>query len=508
MSLEVAVIGAGLGGLSAAVHLAAAGHRVTLFEKNAAPGGKAARFEARGYSFDTGPSLLTMPHVVDELFAAAGDERGKHLEFLRLPLQCRYLFDDGAGLDLLDDRAETLRRIAALEPSDAPRFGALLETARQIYEVTGVPFLERPYEGFVQFGKTIAGRSMAALKWGLLQGTLGDVARRSLGSERLRWIVERYATYSGGGPGASPAAFAMILHLESAEGAWYPRGGIGALVREIAALAQRTGVTFVPGADVERIVIRDGAARGVVVNGAETAFDAVVSNADPVFVGQRLLDPASAKRAGLDKHARQELGLSGAVLLLGVRGRLDQLAHHTVLFPKTYPLEFRDLFAREQAPEDPTVYLCIPSRTDPTRAPEGCESVFAMINAPATSGRVDWTAQAPELRERILRRIEKAAIPDVRARIEVESFVGPDELRGRYHAPGGSIYGVSPHGRLSPFHRPMPRAKNLAGLYFAGGGTQPGGGVPLVIRSGRFAAQLLAADLASGRIHPRLRRAS
>jgi phytoene desaturase len=343
----------------------------------------------------------------------------------------------------------------------------------------------------------VTGNPLEAMKWGALQGMLGDIARRSLSSERLRWIIHRYATYAGGGPARTPASFATIVHVETKGGAFYPHGGIYGLVGALAGLARRVGVTIETGADVERVEVQRGVVTGLRVGGATRPFDAVVSNADPVFVAQKLLDPAAARASGLDAHVKQELGLSGFVLMLGVKGRLDHLAHHTVLFPTRYDPEFADLFERDRMPEEPTVYLCIPSRTDATRAPEGCESVFAMINAPANAHRVDWKALEPVAAERIKKALEYA-IPDLRSRIVTEHARGPGELRSMFHAPGGSIYGVSPHGRLSPFHRPLARSK-LKGLYFSGGGTHPGGGIPLVVRSGKFAAELVAQDLGAPR---------
>lgn len=494
---KVAVIGGGLGGLSAAVHLACDGHDVTLFEKNAMLGGKASRYESQGFSFDTGPSLLTMSDVIEDLFARAGEKLSDHVSLTRLDLQCRYLFRDGRVIDFHDDEARTIESIAAAEPADAPRFRDFVQKTGRMYDVVGRPFLEHPYDGFASFSRVVTGNPLEAMKWGALQGMLGDISRRSLSSERLRWIVHRYATYAGGGPARTPASFATIVHVETKGGAFYPRGGIYALVEAVAGLARRVGVKIETGADVERIEVQRGAVTGLRVGGETRPCDAVVSNADPVFVAEKLLDQASARTAGLDGHIKQELGLSGFVLMMGVKGRLENLAHHTVLFPARYDPEFADLFDRDRMPEEPTVYLCVPSRSDPTRAPEGCESVFAMINAPANAHRVDWEALKPVAVERIKKAIE-FAVPDLRARIVTEHVRGPGELKSMFHAPGGSIYGVSPHGRLSPFHRPLARSK-LKGLYFSGGGTHPGGGIPLVVRSGKFAAQLVAQDLGAPR---------
>jgi phytoene desaturase len=493
---EVAVVGAGLGGLSAAIHLATSGHRVTLFERTGALGGKAARLESNGFSWDTGPSLLTMPEVVDELFAAAGERRADAIELLRLPLQCRYLFPDGKAIDLVDDLDETVASVEKAGSGEGERWRGLVGLTRQMNETIGRPFLDHPFDGWGSFAKLFLGAPVASLRFGLLQGSLESLAGRRLRSEAMRWILHRYATYAGGGPKRTPSSFATIVEVETRGGAFYPQGGIGALVEAIGGLARRAGVTLVTGADVQRLVVEAGVVKGLVVDGTERRFDAVVSNADPVTVGERLLTVDEAKQAGLTRHQTQELGLSGFVLLLGVRGRLDSLAHHTVVFPEGYDDEFADLFDRDRMPERPTVYLCVPSRTDPTRAPSGDESLFAMINAPANAHRADWEALRPVAIERIKRAIERV-VPDLRDRIVCESSVGPGELRSRFGAPGGSIYGVSPHGRLSPFHRPRARSK-LGGLYFAGGGTHPGGGIPLVLRSGKFAAQLAATDLERG----------
>lgn len=497
---KVAVIGAGLGGLSAAIHLAARGHEAVVFERTEAPGGKAGRHETRGYTFDTGPSLVTMPEVLDELFAVAGADRREALPLTRLDPQCRYFFDDGTRFDLADDRARAVSAIEAFAPGEGQRFERTLDFAKKLYDASGAAYLDHPYEGFPSFGRRLGTKGLAMLP-ALRAGSLENASETLLRDERLRWLLQRFATYSGGGPRRSPAALAMVLHVEHAGGAYYPNGGISAIPEALTALARSRKVAFRFSQGVERLVVN-----GRRVTGLETSrtehFDAVIANADPVTVATRLLSPEESTRAGLAELARAELGMSGVVLMLGVRGRLPQLAHHNVLFPSRYEDEFTDVFEKQQAPEEPTVYLCVPSRTDATRAPEGCESVFCMINAPATSGRDDWKSRREQLAERIKTRIERL-VPDLRSRIEVEELIDPDHFAGRYLAPGGSIYGVTPHGRLSPFHRPLARVDRLPGLYFAGGGTHPGGGIPLVLRSGRFAVDLLEADLAAGRLTTR-----
>jgi len=495
-SLRVAVVGGGLGGISAAVHLAARGHRVTLYERTGMLGGKASIFEQAGYSFDTGPSLLTMPET---LCTAAGLDRAAELPLARLDPQCRYFFPDGQKLDLRDDRASTLRQVAAFSPGQDRSFAAALDLSESIYETVGRPFLEAPFEGMTRMARAFAGKPFAALRFGAMQGFLADVSKGASSDERLQWIIQRYATYAGGGPARTPAAFAMILHLETAGGAWYPQGGIHSIARMGGRLLEHVGVEVKLNTPVQSLVVRNGAARAVVTKGVEAPYDAIVANADPVTVARQLLSREAVEQSGLTPHLDQELGLSGAVLLLGMKGRLDHLSHHTVVFPQRYPDEFTDLFKHGRTPRDPTVYLCVPSRTDPGRAPPGCESVFCMINSPAFRDGAGPDLTPVQFTSLIKRAVERV-IPDLTSRIEVEHFIGPAELQSRFQAPGGSIYGVSPHGRLSPFHRPMQRAEGLRGLYFAGGGTNPGGGIPLVLRSGLFAADLVERDLGRGRL--------
>lgn len=491
---RVAVIGAGLGGLASAIHLAARGHDVVLFERNETPGGKAGRFEKQGYSFDTGPSLVTMPEVLDELFAVAGKNRESALPMTRLDPQCRYFFNDGASFDIADDRARTVAAIDAFSPGEGVRFEKALKLAKKLYDTSGPAYLDQPFEGFASFMLRLGSKGIGMLP-AIRAGTLENASKMLLRDERVRWFMQRFATYAGGGPRQSPAALAMVMHVEHAGGAYYPQGGIYAISEALSELARGLSVQMRFGESIERLIVEGGKVVGVEASGAER-FDAVIANADPVTVATRMLSPEESNAAGLSALAQAELGMSGIVLMLGVRGPLPQMSHHNVLFPARYEDEFSDVFDKERAPEEPTVYLCIPSRTDATRAPEGCESVFCMINAPATSGRADWEGQRAQLAERIKTRMERL-IPDLKSRIEMEELIDPDHFAKRYLAPGGSIYGVTSHGRMSPFHRPLARVERLPGLYFAGGGTHPGGGIPLVLRSGRFAVELFERDFAA-----------
>jgi phytoene desaturase len=482
--------------MSAAIHLAARGHHVTLMEGSDRLGGKAASFERDGFSFDTGPSLLTLPQVVDELWSAAGAVRSAELHLVRLDPQCRYFFPDGSKLDLSDVPAATLAAIGEFAPEDVLPFAAALGHARHIYETLGRPFLEQPLESLIAGARSFSSKPVEALRHGVFAGSLRDFAARSVKDERLRWIIERFATYAGGSPARTPGSYANILHVEMTLGAWYPMGGIRALVRGIAGLLDRVRVAVALKTPVKRISLRPNGGFHVFAGDHRLEFDVVIANADPTTVVGKLLDPAQTR--GLQHLLRAELSLSGVVLLLGVRGYLEHLSHHNVVFPKNYPEEFVDLFDRRRHPQDPTVYVSVPTRTDRSGAPDEHEAVYCMTNAPALRPE-----DSEDGREEVVARIKSVLtrlIPDLASRTVFEHCVGPADLRDRCGAPGGSIYGLSPHSWYAPFHRPLQRVARLPGLYFAGGGTQPGGGIPLVIRSGQFAADLVTRDFARGRV--------
>jgi phytoene desaturase len=482
--------------MSAAVHLAARGHDVTLLERTERLGGKAGLHEEAGFSFDTGPSLVTMPEVLDELWNAAGADRERDLQLIRLDPQCRYFFPDGRSLDLHNDAAQSARSVAAYAPGEALSFGRVLARSGEMHEELGRRFLERPHEGIFSLARSFSGSPLRALRLALFGGNLRGLSERLLHDEGLRAIVQRYATYVGGDPQRTPAVYGTILHIESAAGCWYPAGGIHAIVRGISRLLEHLDVHVELRTAVEQ-VRGQGKTWEVSAGGERRVFDLVVVNADPVTTARKLLDPATLSRSGLARYTTGELAMSGAVLLLGIEGEPDGLAHHNVLFPADYAREFTDIFRHRRPPAAPTVYVCVPSLTDPARAPRGCHSLFCMVNAPALREGSEDDGSAETI-ERIKDAIARF-VPGLAGRVRVERFIGPAELQRRYDAPGGSIYGLSPHGRLAPLHRPAQRVAGVRGLYFVGGGAHPGGGIPLVLRSGRFAAELAGRDFPADR---------
>lgn len=465
---RAAVVGGGIGGLVAAGVLARAGATVTLFEAADVLGGKARRLRTGGLTLDTGPTLLTMPDVVAATFDALG-ARDLLPSLHELESQCTYHFADGRRFTARRDVAGMGADAEALEPGGDAALRAFYADAAAIYAAAGAPYLEAPFEGMVGFMRRVARRGPAAVLRGMGMGTLAGLAARRFRGAALRQFAGRFATYVGAAPEQVSAAFALIPHLERAQGVHHVRGGMAALVDALAAALERLGVTIHRGAPA-RWTARG---RGFVVGppGGEVDADVVVVNADPL----------GASPAG-------PLALSGYVLLLDVSRRVA-LPHHTVLFSADYPQEFRQLLAG-LTPDDPTVYVCHPAASDSTMAPTGRSGLFVMANAAPLDGVASTWRDADTMRARCLRRLAQV-LPDVVTQATVLGERTPADF-AREGAPRGSLYGFLPRGRFGPFRRPRMRG-TPPGVFFAGGGTHPGGGVPMVMLSGRWAASMALA---------------
>ncbi|NPD27790.1 phytoene desaturase family protein [Corallococcus exiguus] len=475
---RVAVIGGGIGGLTAAGLLAKEGHAVTLFESGPTLGGKAQAVMVEGLTLDTGPTLLTLPALVRGTFEQLG-ALDLLPPFTELEPQCTYHFTDGCGFTAYKDLERMADSAAELRPVERKGVHSFYAEAAAIWRAAGEPYLEAPFEGMAGFMARVARRGIGAMLAGMKMDTLHALAAKHFQTHHLRQYVGRFATYAGGSPYASSAAFALIPHIEHAYGVHHVRGGIGALVEALGQAVRRLGVTvhLDTRARFERIT------EGYRVEPVAEVFDSVVVNADPLASLRRESEP---------------LSLSGFVLLLEVEGR-TAVPHHAVMFGGDYRKEFDELFAGQLA-TDPTVYVCNPSATDSSMAPPGRTGLFVMVNAPAMpleegradQARRDWESGAERVREQMFEKLVRH-YPALKGRVRVVGQRSPVDLAAR-GAPGGSIYGFLPHGRFGPFRRPRIRG-GTPGLFFAGGGTHPGGGVPLVMLSGRFAAQMASAHL-------------
>ncbi len=487
--MNVIIIGAGLGGLTAAIRLAKKGFSVTILEKNETVGGKVNSVESNDYKFDTGASLLTMRHVLEELFEFAEKRIEDYLEIVSLEPICRYFWTDKTIFDASTDLQKTENEITKLEPQDTANFRRFLADARRKYEVSEKTFLAHSLNDLPKLLRPKYLKDLIAIS---SMRTLDAHVKSYFRSPKLQQLFNRFATYNGSSPYQTPATFALIPYVEFGLGAWYVKGGMYRIPKALEKLAEEFGVEIKTNCTVEKIVVENKKAVGVQLRNGETLrSDFVVTNADAIETYRTLIDEENRRSFPDKKLEKIEPSCSGFVLLLGVRKKFEILAHHNIFFSDDYKAEFDQIFQDLRPAQNPTIYVCATSRTDNTQSPENCENLFVLVNAPYTSEQTDWQKETKNYRNLIIKKLEGFGLTDLENSIEFEQTITPADFEKKYLANKGSIYGVSSNGIFSAFLRPPNRAKDIKSLYFVGGATHPGGGIPLVLLSGKFAADLI-----------------
>ena len=467
---------------------------MTVCEQGQTVGGKVGVFTRDGFTFDTGPSLLTLPAVYRDLFIKTGRPIEDCLDIVAVDPTCHYRFADGTELTLPNaSRAGTRRAFDdAFGPGAGADWDRLLERAQAIWTATRAPFLEQPLGGprdLVRLARRTRDLRTVA-PW----QTLRELGKTYLRDPRQRMVLDRYATYSGSDPRRAPAALAVVPYVEQTFGSWYVRGGLRGLAVAVHQRALERGVHVRTGADVSEVVIENGRTVGVALaSGERIAADIVIANADASHLYADLV-PASAGRSALRRLRKATPSLSGFVLMLALRGRTPGLGHHTVLFPADYDAEFDAVFGRSAAPvDDPTVYVSAPD--DPALRPsDDTEAVFVLVNAARHgdgAGALDWTAtgRAERYADRVLAVLAERGL-DLRDRILWREVRTPADLESATRSPGGAIYGTSSNGARAAFLRPANRSP-VPGLFLVGGSAHPGGGLPLVGMSAAIVAEMI-----------------
>lgn len=484
---QVVVIGAGLGGLSAAIRLASQGLKVQLFERNAAPGGKMNFVRQNGFCFDTGPSLLTLPFVVDDLFQFAGYKREEILEFVPIQPICRYFWPDETTLDAFTSPSKMQVSLEKLSEQDAANYPAFSEYTRKIYDLTANIFLFNPIREWDKLAKWENFKILPRIFQIDPLRTMHQGIRRFFKHPQIVQLFDRYATYNGSNPYQAPATLNIIPHVEYGLGSFYVQGGMYRLVEALVWLAKEVGVEIHFNQPVQKILHENRKITGVQIGSEKIRADYVISNADVVEAFNHLIDDFPGYRRKLNRF---EPSLSGLVFLWGVNQQTPRLVHHNILFSENYRQEFKEIFRQAKIPADPTIYIAISSRRDPTHAPVGKENWFVLVNTPYLQNEEKRQPDIKPVRERVLGKMKKFGF-DIANRIETEAIITPRDLYEKYRSNRGSIYGISSNSKSTAFRRPANRNRQIEGLYFAGGSTHPGGGVPLVILSGKICADLI-----------------
>ena len=495
--MKIVVIGAGVGGMCAAARLAKAGHSVTVYEGSDRVGGKLRTEWIGRYAFDTGPSLLTLPAVYRDFFLKTGKHMGQEMEVVSVNPSFDYRFADGSQVKFANlSRHETLKAITeSFSAQSAQQWDSLMRVAEKMWDISREPFIESELKSPLSLLKrpTFIKDVFAIAPW----KSLRQLADEELTDIRLRFILDRYATYSGSDPRKAPAVLSSIAFVEEAFGAWHIKGGLGTMANAIYERCIKYGVTFHLSTPVQEIIITKGKATGLLLaNGERIESDAVISNADASFTYNSLIKSGSRKVKRVRKRlAKTEASLAGFSLLLGLRASDEpKLEHHTILFPKDYDLEFDSIFNARKPVIEPTIYLCSPNDEKMVKS-ENSVGLFVLVNAPVHSEDPtkgwDWSDEKfnSEYANSIIDQIEARGIA-IRGRLETITIRTPLQLQESVNAPGGSIYGSSSNGARAAFLRAKNRSP-IRGLYFVGGSTHPGGGLPLVGISGEIVANTI-----------------
>lgn len=487
---RVAVIGAGMGGLSAAADLARQGCEVTVLERAARPGGKMREVDAGGALIDAGPTVFTMRWIFEGLFADAGEALADHLALEPAGVLARHAWKQGGQLDLFADVERSAEAIAAFAgPREAEGYRAFCARSADIHATLKEPFIASQRPGPAGLVMRVGLDRLDALWRTAPFSTLWQALGQHFRDPRLRQLFGRYATYCGSSPFLAPATLMLVAHVEQ-DGVWRVKGGMARVAEALMGLAQRQGAVFRFQAHAARIGVEGGRVTGVELGSGEwLACDAVVFNGDVSALGHGLLG-TPVKRAAAPVAARDR---SQSAVTWCVKGHASGLglAHHSVLFSDNYRDEFDAVFKRRAAPDVPTIYVCAQDRSDTCEGPGGAERFLVLANAPPDGdSRAFGSGELDGLRARAWALM---AACGVRIEPEDEIVTAPDGFNALFPASGGALYGRANHGSMASFARPGARTP-VAGLYVAGGSVHPGPGIPMAAMSGRLAAARLVAD--------------
>lgn len=484
--MNAIIIGSGIAGLAGAIRLRKKGYDVTVFEANAYAGGKVHAIRQSGYRFDMGPSLFTMPHLVDELFRLHDLNPRDHFNYSQKQVVCHYFWEDGTRFTVPADEAAFVKSAAAQFNTSESRLAQYLRSNKTKYKLVADLFLSKSLHRWSTYLSLDTLRSLMQAYRLDLNTTLHRVNETCFDDPRLVQLFNRYATYNGSSPYKTPGVMSLIPHLEMYYGTYYPRGGMHSISQSLYKLAQRTGVNFRFGEKAEKILTEGRRAVGVATEKGNYRADAVVSNMD-IFATYKKLLPQSRHP---ERILQQERSSSALIFYWGIKRSFPELDLHNIFFSEDYRGEFRCLFDTKTLHDDPTVYVNITSKEDGSDAPPGHENWFVMINAPGNFGQ-DWEQLKREARKNILEKLSRLLAADVAKLIDFETVLEPITIERQTSSHRGSLYGTASNSRFAAFLRHANFSDRYKGLYFCGGSVHPGGGIPLCLLSAKIMTDLM-----------------
>ena len=494
-SIKAVVVGAGIAGIATAIRLRHLGYEVTVCEANDYPGGKLTAFEQDGFRFDAGPSLFTLPYLVDELFELCGEDPRDHFNYHRKDVACHYFWEDGTFLPAWADRQKFALEVEERIGVPAARLTSHLQHSALLWERTSSLFMERSLHRFSTYFSKDTLKALGAIHKLNLFTTMHGANERALKDPKMTQLFDRFATYNGSSPYLAPGVMNIIPHLEHQLGTYYPEGGMHEITTSLTGLAERIGVQFRYEARVERIIVERKKVTGVELTSAREGHnqtlraDIVVSNMDVVPTYRKLMPNEPAPERTLN----QPRSSSALIWYWGIGHIFNELDLHNIFFSDGYRSEFEDIFEKGKIFDDPTVYLNISSKEDANDAPMGKENWFVMVNVPGNTGQ-DWDRLIAETRQYVVQKLSRMLGVEIEPLIETESLLDPRLIESKTSSFRGSLYGAASNNAMAAFLRHPNAHRRIGGLYFSGGSVHPGGGIPLCLLSARITAELVQKD--------------
>jgi phytoene desaturase len=488
---KVVIVGAGPGGLAAAILLARSGVEVTVVEKRSTVGGRTSTIEREGFKFDTGPTFFLYPRVLREIFAAAGRDLDAEVPMERLDPQYRLVFGSGGELLATPNLEKMEKAIAALCPKDAAGFHRFFLDNRNKLEKF-LPFLENPFDSWRDLAKLQMLKMLPLLRpWSSLDSDL----RKYFSDERIRLGFSFQSKYLGMSPFTCPSLFSILSFLEYEHGVFHPIGGCGAVTRAMAQVAQDLGVKISTDEPVDSMIFDGRKAVGVKTASRTLKADAVVVNADFAEAMRRMV-PNNLRRKWTDERiASKRFSCSTFMMYLGIEGRYEDLAHHTIYLSKNYEQNLRDIERDHVLSTDPSFYVQNACVTDPGLAPKGCSTLYVLAPVTHQTPNVDWAKEQAGFRQRVIKQLSHVGIEGLEERIRFEKIISPLDWKNDYALHLGATFSMAHSLRQMLHLRPHNRFEDLDGVYLVGGGTHPGSGLPVIFESARITSRLLLEDM-------------
>ena len=487
--MKAIVIGAGFGGIAAALRLCAKGYAVTLIDRCAALGGRAQVYERAGFRHDAGPTVITAPFLFEELFALFGERFDDHVKLVPLTPWYRFQFADGDTFDYGGTLEATLAEIERIEPRDRAGYLALLEHSRRIYDIGFTQLSAQPFD---RFGTML--RQVPHLLGLRNYETVWQMVSRHLVSDKLRRAFSIQPLLVGGNPFDTTSIYGLIHFLERAHGVHFAMGGTGAVTQALGGLMERQGIALRLSTTVERVRIEQGVARGVTLaDGTSVDADVVVSDADAAHLYRDLVPRAEQALATRVKLSQAHYSMGLFVMYFGTTRTYPDVAHHTIWMGERYRELLNDIFHRQKLSEDFSLYVHRPTATDPSFAPAGQDSFYVLCPVPNLQADIDWAIEGPRLRDRIVDALERTMLPGLKAAITADFTKTPEDFRDEYRSVHGAGFSVAPIFRQSAWFRFHNQSESVRNLYLVGAGTHPGAGVPGVLCSAKVIDALIPA---------------